>query len=269
MRECMFGMTFLGIRYYRGLSEIALLFFRGRGDCWKIWQILPELSRKLSHCTVDIWSVPFVFFLHVREFRSFWFKCAFLDSNAGVSTPLPSVGARHARDTSNLCSESVRKSDGWDKMRNKFSYNSPYTAWTTLLANEDKVFFFFLSRTFLPQDLGLGLLYWAVFRQRQRREINGSGASWKISAGKVRQQVHATIASMQSPPFSLQVIIAAGPGRCENAFDKHDRQIQKFDRTICGTQHGTMVMEQGQPTTTPCARISLLAGLAAIRRWLK
>ena len=29
---------------------------------------------------------------------------------------------------------------------------------------------FFFLRTFLPQDLGLGLLYWAVSRQRQRND---------------------------------------------------------------------------------------------------
>ena len=105
---------------------------------------------------------------------------------------------------------------------------------------------------------------------RMRHQLMVAGSLEKFWAGKVRQQVHATIASMQFPPSSLQVIyIAGGPGRCDNAFDKHDRQIQKFDRTICGTQHGTTVMEQGQPTTTPCARISLLAGLAAIRRCLK
>ncbi len=36
--------------------------------------------------------------------------------------------------------------------------------------NCPKFFFFcfFFSRTFLPQDLGLGLLYWAVSRQRQQ-----------------------------------------------------------------------------------------------------
>ena len=33
-----------------------------------------------------------------------------------------------------------------------------------------EIFSFFCSRTFLPQDLGLGLLYWAVSRQRQRND---------------------------------------------------------------------------------------------------
>ena len=43
------------------------------------------------------------------------------------------------------------------------------TSWTNCSPSETLEYFFF-SRTFLPQDLGLGLLYWAVSRQRQRND---------------------------------------------------------------------------------------------------
>ncbi len=42
-------------------------------------------------------------------------------------------------------------------------FPSPFCTETSLI-------FYFFVRVFLPQDLGLGLLYWAVSRQRQRND---------------------------------------------------------------------------------------------------